>query len=73
MCVTLDRREALAPQVQQMKRCWVGTKPGPLSSKPGMSKTIVEPSTSEAIVEPSMSKAIVEPSTSRAFKTNKKN
>jgi hypothetical protein len=57
MCVTLDRREAIAPQVQQMKRCWVGTKPGPLSSKPCMSKTMVEPSTSEAIVEPSTSEA----------------
>jgi hypothetical protein len=45
------------------RRYWVGKKPGPLSSKPGMSKTIVKPSTSEAIVEPITSEAIVQPST----------
>ena len=34
------------------RRYWVGKKPGPLSSKPGMSKTIVKPSTSGAIKRP---------------------
>ena len=43
-----------------MKRYWPDSKTGPLGSKHGMSKAIVEPSTS---------KAIFEPSTSRAFET----
>jgi hypothetical protein len=44
------------------------SKPGPLSSKPKMSKAIVKPSTNTAIVEYSTSEAVVRPSTSRAFK-----
>jgi hypothetical protein len=70
MCVRLelDELEKTAPSVKIMRRYWENSKPGPLSSKPGMSKAIVERSTSKAIVEPSTSKAIVKPSTSGAIK-----
>ena len=70
MCVRLelDALEKTAPSVKIMRRYWENSKPGPLSSKPGMSKAIVERSTSKAIVEPSTSKAIVKPSTSKAIK-----
>jgi hypothetical protein len=70
MCLRLelDELEKTAPSVKIMRRYWENSKPGPLSSKPGMSKTIVERSTSKAIVEPSTSKAIVKPSTSGAIK-----
>jgi hypothetical protein len=69
MCVRLElgELEKTAPSVKIMRRYWENSKPGPLSSKPGMSKAIVERSTSKAIVEPSMSEAIVEPSTSKAI------
>jgi hypothetical protein len=59
--VTLDRLQEEAPQVKEMRRYWENSKPGPVSSKPGMSKAIVEPSTSKAIVEPRTSKAAKAP------------
>ena len=73
MCVRLelDELEKTAPSVKIMRRYWENSKPGPLSSKPGMSKAIVERSTSKAIVEPSTSKAIVKPSTSGATKRSR--
>jgi hypothetical protein len=63
MCVQLelDILEKVAPSVKLMRPYWEFPKPGPLSSKPGMSKAIVEPSTSKAIVEPSTSKAVKRP------------
>ena len=67
----MDELEKTAPSVKIMRRYWENSKPGPLSSKPGMSKTIVERSTSKAIVEPSTSKAIVKPSTSGATKRSR--
>jgi hypothetical protein len=66
--VNLDRLQVTAPSVKEMRRYLENSKPGPVSSKPGMSKAIVEPSTSKAIVEPITSKAIVEPRTGKADK-----
>jgi hypothetical protein len=68
MCMTLDRLEEVAPQIKEMRRYWENSKPGPLSSKHGMSKAIMKPSTSKAIVGLSTSEAVVGPTTSRAFK-----
>jgi hypothetical protein len=48
MSVSLPRLDEVPAQIM---RYWPNSKPGPLSSKPGMSKAIVEPSTSKAIVE----------------------
>jgi hypothetical protein len=53
----LDELEKTAPSVKIMRRYWEKSKPGSVSSKPGMSKAIVEPSTSKAIVEPRTDKA----------------
>ena len=66
MSVSLLRLDEVPAQIK--RRYWINSKPGLLSSKPGMSMAIVEPSTSKATVEHSTSEAVVGPSKSRAFK-----
>jgi hypothetical protein len=48
MSVSLPRLDEVPEQIKEMRRYWINSKPGPLSSKPGVSKAIVEPSTSKA-------------------------
>ena len=48
----MDRLQVTAPSVKEMRRYLENSKPGPVSSKPGMSKAIVEPRTDKADKRP---------------------